>query len=58
MPILDLITLWARATMRGHGNEEEPTKEAKKDQVHRKERNKREAYTQGKVKKVLQECGQ
>lgn len=56
MPILDL-TLWARATTRGQGDEEEPAKEFKNDQLLRKERNQREGYTQGKVQKVLQEGG-
>lgn len=56
MPIVDLITRGSRATMRGHSDEKE--EEAKRDQGPRKERNRREGCTQGKEKKVLQECGQ
>lgn len=37
--------------MRGHRDEEGPAKESKKDQPLRKERNNREGYTQGKVRK-------
>ena len=52
-PTLDLIILCARTTRRDHGEEKEPTKLAKKDLLHRKERKMRERYTQGKVKEVF-----
>lgn len=48
------ITLLARATTRGCGDGEAPAKEARKDQLLREERDKREKCTQG---KVFQECG-